>query len=150
MFPELQSCWAWSAQGWLLPGLLHWGFCCWVTLLYITEASSSACCYFSFSSSSKNIPSSDLGHLRCENCSTHFFVSIVVKLCKGSTGVSGGVFRPDVFGLLAFFSPFCSSQTPGFQSSSSGPAAVIALEGRKGWDPYWKWNKQSDSLSTVG
>lgn len=73
-----------------------------------------------------------------------------VSSSKGSAGIPGGVFRPDLFGLLAILVPFCISQTPGFQSSSSGPAAVVTLEGREGWDPYWKWNKQSDSLSTVG
>lgn len=148
MFPELQSCWAWSAQGWLVPGPLHWGFCCCVTLLDIIQASSSACCYSSFSSSSKDIPSSDLAHLsRCENCSTHFFMAIVVKaVLEFQEGFSG--LMP--LACWLFLVPFCSSQTPDFQSSSSGPAAVITLEGRKGWDPCWKWNKQSDSLSTVG
>lgn len=146
MFPELQNCWARSAQGWPVPAPLHWSFCCWVTSLYIIQASSSACCSSSFSSSSKNIPSSDLGHLsRCENCSAHFFMSIVVKaVLEFQEGFSG--LMP--LACWLFLVPFCSSQTPGFQSSSSGAAAVVTLEGREGWDPYWKWNKQSDSISS--
>lgn len=83
-------------------------FFCWVTSLYIIQASSSASCCSSFSSSSKNAPSSDLGHLsRCENCSTHY-----VNSSKGSSGIPGGVFRPDAFGLLGFFSPFLQLSDP--------------------------------------
>lgn len=148
VFPELQNCWAWSAQGWLVPGPLHWDFFCWVTSLYVIQASSPASCCSSFSSSSKNAPSSDLGHLsRCENCSTHLTMSIVVKAAlEFQVGFSG--LMP--LACWVFLVPFCSSQTPDFQLSSSGPAAVVTLEGREGWDPYWKWNKQSDFLLTVG
>lgn len=102
--------------------------------LYIIQASSPASCCSSFSSSSKNAPSSDLGHLsRCENCSTHLTMSIVVKAAlEFQVGFSG--LMP--LACWVFLVPFCSSQTPDFQLSSSGPAAVVTLEGREGWDPY--------------
>lgn len=76
----------------------------------------------------KNIPSSDLGHLsRCENYSTHFLMSIVVKaVLEFQKGFSG--LMP--LACWLFLVPFCSSQTLGFQSSSSGPAAVVTLEER--------------------
>lgn len=144
VFPELQNCWAWSAQGWLVPGPLHWGFCHWVTSLFIIQASSSACCSSSFSSSSNNIPRSDLGYLsRCENCSTHFFMSIVVKAAlEFQEGFS--LLIPLACCLFLVLSAALRTLV----SSHPAQDQQLLLPWRGDRDPCWKWNKQSESINS--